>query len=412
LMSSEVEEADGDPVRVKVLGEDLIAFRDSDGVVGLIDAYCAHRGAPLFFGRNEDCGLRCIYHGWKYDVNGACVDMPNEPPTSRFKDRIKMTAYPTKEAGGLVFAYLGPPELQPPLPQLDFMTVPPEHIHMGKDIVESNFLQAVEGDHDSSHASSLHSSLDDGFSDPWANVERRPSHARAHMVDKAPIIHVLETPYGFITGAKRTLSDTHNFWRIVPYMMPYFSLIAAEPGAPMTVNVRTPVDDEHAILFRIHYKPNEPFSKREVEVLETIGAMFSKHVPGTFRPAENKDNDYLIDRTRQRYETTSGIHSVPSQDRAVQETMRPSALGPHTADRSNEHLGSADASIVMLRQRLQRAAEDLEKGLEPPSAFEPEMFRLRAPALALPEGVMFDVGAADYINAERPWQMPDEEPAE
>src|SRR5256885_4134592 len=118
LMSSELPERDGAPVRVRLLGENLIAFRTTSGKIGLIQNACPHRGASLFFGRNEESGLRCVYHGWKFDVEGACVDMPSEPAESNFRNKVRAQAYPGREWGGCIWVYMGPPELSPELPEL------------------------------------------------------------------------------------------------------------------------------------------------------------------------------------------------------------------------------------------------------------------------------------------------------
>ncbi len=132
LLSEELPESDCPPVRVKLLGENLVAFRDTNSRVGLLDEFCAHRRASLFLGRNEECGLRCIYHGWKYDVEGNCVEMPNEPPESNFKDKIHLKAYPTVEMGGVVWAYLGPEERKPQLPTFDWTVVSESHRYVSK----------------------------------------------------------------------------------------------------------------------------------------------------------------------------------------------------------------------------------------------------------------------------------------
>src|SRR5690349_10417624 len=155
-LTSEIDEPDGPPVRVRLLGEDLVAFRDTNGAVGLIEERCAHRGASLFYGRNEECGLRCTYHGWKFDVTGQCVDMPNEPEHSAFAKKVKLKSYPLVERGGVLWTYMGPPEKQPPLPEYEFATVPASQAYTSKRIQECNWLQAMEGGIDSSHVSFLH----------------------------------------------------------------------------------------------------------------------------------------------------------------------------------------------------------------------------------------------------------------
>ena len=155
-LSSELPAGDCAPVRVRLLGERLVAFRDSSGNIGLVDEYCAHRRASLFLGRNEENGLRCVYHGWKYDRNGNCLETPTEPAGSNFKDKIHIQAYPTLEMGGLVWAYLGPKEKTPPPPKFEFTQVPELHRYMTKTWEECNWLQALEGAIDSQHASFLH----------------------------------------------------------------------------------------------------------------------------------------------------------------------------------------------------------------------------------------------------------------
>ena len=152
LLARELQEPDGTPVRVRLLGEDLVAFRDSSGTVGLVSAFCPHRRAPMFFGRNEECGLRCVYHGWKFDVTGTCVDMPSEPPDSLFKTKVTIAAYPTFEAADIVWAYLGPPELKPEPPGHELVRTPPTHRHVSKSFEDCNFLQALEGGIDPTHA--------------------------------------------------------------------------------------------------------------------------------------------------------------------------------------------------------------------------------------------------------------------
>src|SRR6266702_7044198 len=152
----EIAERDCPPVRVHIMGEKLVAFRDSEGRIGVIEEFCAHRGVSLWFGRNEECGLRCSYHGWKYDVNGQCVDLPSEPEESRIRQRIKLKSYPCVELGGVIWTYMGPPEEKPPLPNFEWVHLPPSHRVTTKRWQESNYLQAIEGGIDSSHVSFLH----------------------------------------------------------------------------------------------------------------------------------------------------------------------------------------------------------------------------------------------------------------
>src|SRR5437868_5285669 len=199
LLPSEVPEPDCPPVRVRVLGENLIAFRDTQGRVGLIDEACPHRRASLFWGRNEECGLRCVYHGWKFDVSGICVDMPNEPQEYGFGNKVRIAAYPTREYGGLIWAYLGPQEHQPELPKLEWARVGENQRYVSKRLQETNYLQAIEGGIDSSHSNFLHASLDAfRVTDSYVEKVRNSNSLRAkyHLLDKAPHFTAKKTDYG------------------------------------------------------------------------------------------------------------------------------------------------------------------------------------------------------------------------
>jgi phthalate 4,5-dioxygenase oxygenase subunit len=184
VLSSEVPEKDGPPVRVRRLGEDLLAFRDSNGDVGLVDAYCPHRMAPFYFGRNEECGIRCAYHGWKFDRHGDCVDMPTEPGNEIMREKTKLLAYPTVEKGGVVWAYMGPADKKPPAPDYEWMRVPSTHLHVSKTYEECNYLQALEGGLDTAHSSYAHNNNMASKSDP-------------RLMDKSPKLDVNPTSYGY-----------------------------------------------------------------------------------------------------------------------------------------------------------------------------------------------------------------------
>src|SRR5581483_3334931 len=214
LLSSELPEPDCPPVRTTLLGEKLVAFRDSSGQVGLLDEHCPHRGASLFFGRNEECGLRCVYHGWKFDLEGRCVDMPNEPPESNFKDKVRTTAYPCRERGGIVWAYLGPPEHVPALPEFEFLTVPDEQRYITKRIQECNWLQSLEGGLDSSHIGFLHRG---NYSDDLGDI---------YYGDPAPKFFVVGRDYGQLVAARRNVAGGGQYnWRLTPWIVPWYMMI-------------------------------------------------------------------------------------------------------------------------------------------------------------------------------------------
>src|ERR671934_1288341 len=237
-LAEELGGPDGVPVRVRVMGEDLIAFRDTNGRVGLLDAYCPHRGAPLFFGRNEQRGLRCVYHGWKFDVHGQCVEMPNEPPESTFNEKVRATAHLCAERGGVLWAYLGPADHPAEPPELEWTHVPESHRYVTKRIQVCNYLQNLEGEVDSSHVSFLHSSY----------RGRLPEYLAR---DRAPRFFVKPTDSGLLIGARRDAEAASYYWRITQFLMPTYTMIPAPVGGSISFTAAVPIDDEYMMGFTV-----------------------------------------------------------------------------------------------------------------------------------------------------------------
>jgi phthalate 4,5-dioxygenase oxygenase subunit len=386
LLASEISRADGPPVRVRLLGEDLIAFRDSHGRVGLLDAYCPHRRANLFWGRNEADGLRCIYHGWKFDVSGQCVDLPNCPEGEALAPRVRTRAYPTEEHAGIVWAYLGPHDQQPEFPHMEMMGLASDQLCVTKIELRGNYLQGMEGDIDSSHVSFLHSRLDgqkltDSRVDP--NVYR----------DRSPRWFPERTNYGMRLAAQRDADDTRFHWRVNQYLMPYCTLIPAQAGKPIGANIRVPIDDEHSLLFRCFGHPERKLNDDE-RAAYARGVIVPEMVPGTFRMVENEDNDYNIDREMQRTETFAGIKSIVAQDLAVVALQGGKAI----FDRSEEYLVSSDRAIIMLRKLLIESAEALEAGEAPKQATDASAYSVRACDFFLPRDVGVAEGARELLR--------------
>jgi len=366
VLSSELPEPDGAPVRVRLLGEDLIAFRDTSGAIGLVDAYCAHRRAPLFLGRNEKCGIRCVYHGWKYDRFGKCVEMPTEPKESSYKDRIALTAYPTWEGGGLVWAYMGPSPAPPP-PGFEFTRAPETHRFVSRTVQDCNYLQALEGGLDSSHATILHNMTLGDMS--WLDDYERTT----------PKLEVYPTDYGFQYSGIRKRSG--RYWvRLYQYVMPATQIRGrsapvrhenAPPKIPL-VNGHfwIPVDDVTVSVINFSYSadPNIPLDRDYAMAAEEDYGRGEDEVLEDFRLRRNASNDYMIDREIQKTKTFTGIKGVNTQDVAVQEGMGP------IVDRSKEHLGSTDRAIVMMRRLLLEACRTVEAGGTPKGA-DPEAYR-------------------------------------
>ncbi len=252
---------DSPPVEVRLLGEDLVAFRDTSGQVGVVSAYCAHRRVSLFWGRNEENGLRCVYHGWKFDRSGACVDMPSEPTESNFKDRVKIPAYPTYEAGGLIYTYMGPKEKQPPPPLFEWNQVKEDHRGLSKIAQPCNWLQALEGGIDTVHSTFLH-----GGRPPGVKYDDS-ARGRAMNRSKASILEVVPTDYGYCYGGLRDYSDTQYHVRGYHWVMPWNQLRAGSVDAAMPTvsgHMWVPVDDYNTMVYNWTYTyGSEPLPERQ-----------------------------------------------------------------------------------------------------------------------------------------------------
>jgi nitrite reductase/ring-hydroxylating ferredoxin subunit len=371
--SEELPTPDSEPRRVRLLGEDLIAFRATDGRVGLVANNCPHRGASLFFGRNEEGGLRCVYHGWKFDIDGNFLDMPNEPAESDFKHKVKAVAYPTRERGGIVWAYMGPPDLMHDVPELEWSLVPTKQRFISRRLQQSNYLQAIEGGIDSSHISFLHSTFD---------PEDRPLNSTGGVIpkfvaeDKHPRFEVLSTGYGHLVAACRDAGPDDYYWRVSQYLVPIFQMIPAQKGGPLSGHAWVPIDDENCWAWSMTWHPDRPLNAAELAQYRS-GNGIHAHVDAKFRPFANQDNDYLIDRQVQRTKTFSGIRGIGEQDMACQESM--GAI----YDRTREHLGSSDTAVIAMRRQLLGLARQLEAGVEPSMAARPELYRVRSTSFVL-----------------------------
>jgi phenylpropionate dioxygenase-like ring-hydroxylating dioxygenase large terminal subunit len=385
MLSSELPRPDCPPVRVLLLGERLIAFRDSDGQVGLLGNHCPHRGASFFFGRSEERGLRCVYHGWKFDLGGRCVDMPSEPAESNFKQKVTAKAYRCQERGGVVWAYMGPREVPPPLPDLEPNQLPEDARQVTAIQRECNWLQGMEGDIDTAHIGFLHFGSADAEDAP-------PGTFRYYALkDRAPRYAVLDTEYGAMYGAYRPAAPGTTYWRIAQFLFPFYTMTpTGQLGRQIIARAWVPMDDEHMLLFTMIAKP----SAEALAVRERQGGGRPVVLPNTtdwlgrFRLDANEGNDYHIDRERQeRDEEYSGIAGIHTQDQAITESMGP------IYDRTQEHLGSSDAMVIRARRRLIACARALaEQGTVPPGAERPEVYRQRS------GGVILD-DQADWVQA-------------
>lgn len=346
LLSEEIPAPDCAPIRVRLLGEDLVAFRDTQGKIGLLAERCAHRGTSLFYGRNEECGLRCIYHGWKYDVDGNVLETPAEPADSDFKKKLRHTAYPCREIAGMIFTYMGPPEKQPLLPRYEWHGFRLEQLCPVKSYLECNYLQGIEGDFDSSHTSFLHNN----------NLQNSVRLKR----DGAPQLSAEQTAYGMRAISIRTFGVDQIYVRTSPYIMPSFSIVPGPPTAKFEEDdIRgfrfwVPIDDKTTWLYVLNMR-KKPFTDEERKSL-------CSWVGPNYRRVRNAGNDYLLSRERQRTTSYTGIDSVNA---AEQDGCATESMGP-IYDRTQEHLGYSDKTIIALRKMLLDALVDIRQGREPP----------------------------------------------
>ena len=374
LLVEELPEPDCPPVRVKLLGERLLAFRDTQGRLGLIDEFCAHRGVSLWFGRNEDGGIRCAYHGWKYDVTGQCVDVPSEPADNGFCSRIRLKSYPLIERGGMLWAYLGPPELKPQPPGYEWALVPPAHRYVSKRLQESNWLQAMEGAVDSIHSGFLHrySVADDPL------LKRDPESLAMLRGDPKPKFLPTVSPGGLHVATRRNVGEDRHYLRVTQWLMPCFSFFPPYGDNPFGGHAFVPLDDHNCWTFSIDYHPRRPLTEVELDAMHAGKGIHVRLAEGSFTPAANRRNDYLIDRAAQKdRKTFSGVFDVGVQDAAVQESM--GAI----QDRAREHLVSSDNNIITMRSRLMDAAHAVERGTAPPGLAPMEQC-VRAMSMVMP----------------------------
>jgi len=363
-LSTEIPEPDGAPVRVRLLGEDLVAFRDTNGAIGLIEERCAHRGASLFYGRNEECGLRCTYHGWKFDVTGQCVDQRSE--LHPFSQKIKMTSYPVHESGGIVWTYMGPAETMTPFRDFGTDSLPAANVAAVKELVRCNWVQSMDGDVDTAHISNLH--MFDAIADVPDDGTDQPGYPSGYMSmrfwrhDPRALIELNDEWHGFRYAGIRTTPNGHRHARVTAYIFPASNIIAAIPFSTRQIFV-VPVDDynTHRYNFTVTPPANPrglggpaffTFEKYPFEMLPPNGVVERKYTP---------ENDYLIDRVAQKGTSYSGIKDFRSQD-----LMATESAGP-IYDRTREHLGSTDVAVIRMHRMLLRAAKALAEGQEPPA---------------------------------------------
>jgi nitrite reductase/ring-hydroxylating ferredoxin subunit len=381
LQSSEIAEPDGPQVRVKILGEKLLAFRDTSGHAGLIDEFCTHRGASLYFGRNEEGGIRCSYHGLKFARTGECLEVPSAPQACK---HMGIKAYPCIERAGIVWAYMGPKDRQPSPPEVEWCVVPDSHVFVSKRLQESNYLQAMEGGIDTAHVSYVHRF--EMEQDPTFRGVKANDYIRA---DGNVVFNIEKGDFGLTLYGRRNGEPDSYYWRITQWLFPWFTLIPPFGHHALGGHVWVPIDDEHCWAWSINWRPDAPLSPQERAYMESGKGIHVEFEPGTFRPKANKDNDYLIDRRAQKDKRAySGVFGFSMQDASLQESMGP------IQDLQREKLLPTDKAIAMARHMLHEAATALQQGVEPP-ALDAAKQRVRAAGVLLERGMK----AEDWARA-------------
>jgi len=388
LLPWELPAPDCPPIRFRLLGEELVAYRDTSGRVGVLAQACPHRGASMFFGRNEEDGLRCVYHGWKFDMDGNCTDMPNEPAESNFKHKIHATAYPAREHGGIIWVYMGLAEHLPELPGFLSNQLPAEHTVAWKRHQSSNYMQALEGGIDPSHAAFLHSYLDPG------NIRGVPNQIMNR--DRHPRSHIVDTDYGVLIGSSRHHTEAEDFLRTNIFLMPCYTMAPVDSGANPILRWSgwVPMDDHNVMRFTTECDPvmpirESPKYKQRYTDVNSNGFLGGDEyepasaLPGSpFRTRATRDNDYFVDRELQRTRRYSGMTDAGTEDQAMTESMGT----VYTRDR--EHLGTTDIGVIAARRCLLKACKALQSaGVPPTGALTPGAYQVNATNVFAPAGV-------------------------
>jgi nitrite reductase/ring-hydroxylating ferredoxin subunit len=393
-LASELE-PDGAPLRLKLLGEDWVAFRSADGQVGLIDPRCAHRGADLFFGRNEEGGLRCVYHGWKYAPDGRAVELPNVPAGSAYHGKMAIRACPTREAGDLLWAWLGPPEaITGEVPALDFALVPPERRYVTKRLQQCNWAQSLEGALDTAHFSFLHMPAPAVADHPTMSAAADENRIRWLRDDPLPRFTLVEHDCGYVVGGARDADAGRLYWRITQFMLPTHSITpSAMPGETLYGYSWLPIDDTSCWIFVYAWHPERDLPPAERARYERGGFGQFAELGDSFVPLRNRANDYLIDRAAQKSTSFTGVAGIAEQDALAQDSQG------LIADRTREHLSPTDMAIVRFRRLLLGGARDLAAGTLPAAAARPAAYRVRGGGALAPVDQPFDAMMRDRFGS-------------
>jgi len=344
----------GAPLSVRILGEDLVLFRDDQGRIGLIGIHCAHRGTDLSFGRIEDGGLRCLYHGWLYDIKGRCLEQPGEPGGGAHRDAIRQRAYPCIEKGGAIFTYMGSGE-PPLLPNYDFLNAAQDHLYTSKIFHDCNYLQANEGNIDPVHLSYLHRFIETREESYRGVRGAQESHYNLVARNSTPLIDVELVDFGLRIYTVRKLENDKSYLRVSYFILPNLSAFPGQTGGEgYSINWHVPIDGMHHWKYSFVYSAGAPLKK------ELVGRERSELGPD-YKLIRNEANRFLQDRDAMKSKTYAGMGSGFQ----AHDAFATASQGP-VQDRSEEHLVSSDKAIIAARKLMERAIKDVQEGKEPP----------------------------------------------
>jgi len=372
LIADEIPDPDSRPIRVQVLGEFFVAFRDTAGRLGLLDARCPHRGADLSFGINEEGGIRCARCFWKFDIDGKIMDLPMEPDDSPLWTEVRAEAFKAREYGGLIWGYLGPQDEIPEIPEFEWTRVAPEQRHVSRFLVECNYMQGVEGGLDASRVSAIHRAEAAQVIDP---MDDEPSHS----------VRAKSTEYGLMIGtALDAEAGAPSELQVTHWLMPFYTTAPADAGGVLDGVAWVPIDDESTMAFAFTYNPKRPLSKKVLSDIKRGKRVHQVLDEGTVRRKRNKENSFVGDGKKPPMEFASRFGSTFELAIACQESMGT------IVDRSQEMLGPNDVAVESARRVLMTAAVDLMEGTIPVIVNKGEAYRVRSYAGGLEKGAAFD----------------------
>ena len=381
----ELAAPDGAPARTRLLGEHIVGFRDTSGRLGILEAACPHRGVDLAFGINEENGLRCVRCGWKFDVQGNCLEMPYEPDEETMRKTVKAVAYGVQEWGGVVWAYMGPKEESPERPEFEWGQLPEDHRFISKFVQECNYLQGLEGGIDSSRISFLYDML---FGDP-PSVENTADRLvqgfeGTRKDEKFQSVSIKTTDYGLLVGAATDEGEESNAWQVNQWLMPFYTTPKPEGDGLLGCLAWVPVDDKNTMVYVITYHPDRPMTTEEVEKRRAGGGNHPELTEGTYKRKRNKENDYLIERK------TSGANPLATIPNEFELALVLEESMGAVVDRTKEQLDPNDVAIMAARRKLMQSAIDLREGTEPAAAHNGAAYSVHASAPLLKRGVSID----------------------